>query len=263
MSKLFDHLMVLLPFERQYFEKVGLPCTFVGHPAARDNQANIGDNFRAEHGLESAKVIGVFPGSRKSEVRRMLPIFGDAIHLLKSDISKLHIVTTVVSGLRPMIESYIRKWSIPVTLIESTGNKKAAYQGCDVALATSGTVTTELAAAGTPMVVGYKMSPLTIAVARRLVKAPHMTLVNLILKRRVVPEFLQEVCTATSLAEAIRALLLDCQLKRQQIYSLKTAVEALRGGEGDPSYRAAAVVQKILRNTKVSARLPENQRKVL
>ena len=263
MRNLFDHLMVLLPFERQYFEQVGLSCTFVGHPAAKGNQPGMGEKFRAEHGLESANVVGVFPGSRKSEVRRMLPVFRDAVHLLNSDIPNLHVVTTVVSSVRSLIEASVRKWSIPVTLIESTGDKRAAHQGCDVALATSGTVTTELAAAGTPMVVGYKMAPLTVAVARRLVKARHMTLVNLVLKKRVIPEFLQEFCTATSLADAARGLLLDPQLKQQQITSLKAAVEALRGGEGDPSYRAAAVVQKILLNTKVEANLAGKQRKLL
>ena len=107
------------------------------------------------------------------------------------------------------------------------------------------------------------MAPLTMAVVRRLVKAPHMTLVNLVLKRRVVPEFLQESCTATSMAEAVRVLLLDSQLKQQQLHSLKTAVDALNGGDGDPSYRAAAVVQKILLNTKVNENLAGSSRKVL
>ncbi|SVD24150.1 uncharacterized protein METZ01_LOCUS377004, partial [marine metagenome] len=134
MRNLFDHLMVLLPFERQYFEQVGLSCTFVGHPAAKDNQPGMGEKFRAEHGLESANVVGVFPGSRKSEVRRMLPVFRDAVHLLNSDIPNLHVVTTVVSSVRSLIEASVRKWSIPVTLIDSTGDKRAAHQGCDVAL---------------------------------------------------------------------------------------------------------------------------------
>ena len=263
MSGLFDHLMVLLPFERQYFEKCGLACTFVGHPAASDSQPGAGEKFRAEHKLERANIIGVFPGSRKSEVRRMLPVFGEAVHLLNLDIPNLHIVTTVVSDVRSMIETSVRKWSVPVTLIESTEGKKAVFQGCDVALATSGTVTTELAAAGTPMVVGYKMAPLTVAIARRLVKARHMTLVNLVMKKRIVPEFLQELCTASSLAEEVKRLLVDPQLKRRQIQSLEAAVLALKGGESDPSFRAAAVVQKVLNHTKVSARFAQNKRTVL
>ena len=254
-AKLFDHLMVLLPFETQYFEQEGLRCTFVGHPAAMENEPGAGEKFRAEHGLETANVVGVFPGSRKSEVGRMLPVFGDAVHLLKSDIPNLHIVTTVVPGVRAIIERSIREWSVPVTLIESRGDKRAAYQGCDVALAASGTVTTELAAARTPMVVGYKMAPLTVAVARRFVTAPHMTLVNLVLRRGAIPEFLQDLCTATSLAEAVRTLLLDSQLRQQQISSLETAVQALKGGQGDPSHRAAAVVQKILLDTKMNESL--------
>ena len=246
MAQLFDHLMVLLPFERQYFEQQGLSCTFVGHPAAAGGNLGAGKKFRVEHSITDATVLGVFPGSRRSEVERMLPVFSRTISLLKSDIPNLHIVTAVVASVQTMIEKSVRDWSVPVTLIESATEKQAAYQACDAALAASGTITTELAAARTPMVVGYRMAPLTMAIARRLVKVSHVSLVNLVLGKNAIPEFIQESCTAVSLAEAVRQLLIDPVTRELQIASLDEAVQALNGGAFDPSHRAAEVVQKAI-----------------
>ena len=145
-----------------------------------------------------------------------------------------------------MIEKSVREWSVPVTLIESGTEKRAAYQACDAALAASGTITTELAAARTPMVVGYRMAPLTMAIARRLVRVLHVTLVNLVLGKNAIPEFIQESCTAVSLAEAVRQLLIDPATRELPIASLDEAVQALNGGAFDTSHRAAEVVQKAI-----------------
>ena len=246
MAHLFDHLMVLLPFERQYFEQEGLSCTYVGHPAAMGGDPGAGEKFRVEHGITGATVLGVFPGSRKSEVQRILPVFANTIRLLKSDIPNLHIVTAVISSVQTIIEKSVRDWSVPVTLLESGTDKRAGYQACDAALAASGTITTELAAARTPMVVGYRMAPLTMAIARRLVRVPHVTLVNLILGKNAIPEFIQESCTAVSLADAVRQLLIDPASRKLQITSLDEAIRELRGGAFDPPHRAAEVVQKAI-----------------
>ena len=179
MARLFDHLMVLLPFERKYFEKEGLACTFVGHPAAKHKNLDSGEPFRIKYHLSDSTVLGVFPGSRVSEVQRMLPVFTETVRLLKTTNPNLHILITIVSSTKNIVERYMKKFSVPVTLVENKMDKMPAFQACNVALATSGTITTELAAVATPMVVGYKMTPITVAIARHLVKVPHITLINL------------------------------------------------------------------------------------
>ena len=243
MARMFDHLMVLLPFERKYFEKEGLACTFVGHPAAKHKDSHSGERFRVKYCLSGSTILGVFPGSRISEIQRMLPVFTDTVRLLQGSIPNLHILITIVSGTKNIIEKYIHNFSVPVTLVENRMEKRAAFQACNIALATSGTITTELAAVGTPMVVGYKMAPVTMAIARRVVKIPHITLINLLLGKEVVPEFIQGCCTPMALAEALRTLISDPRARSLQLERLKDGIHLLGGNGIDPAERAAKVVE--------------------
>ena len=123
MARLFDHLMVLLPFERKYFEKEGLACTFVGHPAAKHKNLDSGEPFRIKYHLSDSTVLGVFPGSRVSEVQRMLPVFTETVRLLQTTILNLHILITIVSSTKNIVERYMNKFSVPVTLVENKMDK--------------------------------------------------------------------------------------------------------------------------------------------
>ena len=259
MTALFDHLMVLLPFETKYFEDVGLRCTFVGHPGAVARAGDSREQFLKRHNIKKKILLGVFPGSRKSEVRRMLPLYGEVVRLLCARYPSLHLVLVTVPALRKDVEIGIRNWQGPVTLLDSTTDRWGAYKACDVALATSGTVTTELAAANTPMVVAYRMAPITMAIARRLVKVPYVTLINLVLKKNVIPEFIQNACKADSLSGAVSQLLDDETARTVQRSALQIGVDLLRGAPPSPARRAASVVQNAILTSSVPNSKSEGQ----
>ena len=244
MASLFDHVMVLLPFEPKYFSKVGLECTFVGHPAALPKSGMESPDFRKKYEFGNEIIIGVFPGSRETEVRRLLPVYGETIRRLKSSYKHLRIIIVTVPNLKGLIETLVLDWETPITLFSGNEDRWSAYRACDVALATSGTITTELAAVGTPMVVGYKMASLTMALAKKLVNTSHITLINLVLGKTVIPEFIQSNCNPKSLSTAISTILENDKIRSSQLKALKLGIELLSGGELSPSDRAAEVVRR-------------------
>jgi lipid-A-disaccharide synthase len=245
-----DHLLALLPFEPPYFEREGLPCTFVGHPVVESGlDKGDGKEFRNRHGIsEDALLIAVLPGSRKTEIDHLLPVFGPCLASLQESRPSLRVVIPVVETLTQTIVKKTAKWPVPVLLLEGGNEKADAFAAADIALAASGTVSLELAVAGTPNVIAYKTSFLTALVVRRLVQTPYANLINIILKRLAVPEMIQEDCRSDLLAEQIEILLGDKEKRLQQVADAKTAVHRL-GMEGPlPSERAAKAVLEVLVN---------------
>lgn len=247
MRRWFDHVLALLPFEAPFFESKGLPAAFVGHPVIeRKALMTGGAGFRERHGIPpNAKLLLVLPGSRLSEIRFILPAFSQAAHLIAARVPGLKIVVPTVPNVAQRVRDAVLQWSIPALVIDGLDEKFAAFDAADAALAASGTVTTELALAGVPMVVAYKLGALTAALARPFVKAPHITIANLILGRRAIPEFVQEQATPQRLADEIIRLLTNKAAARKQVDEIAEAMAALGVGGDKPSRRAARTILEL------------------
>lgn len=272
-----DHLLALLPFEPPYFEAEGLSCDFVGHPIVersgpRESRAAAGAGLRAELGVPAdAPLLAVLPGSRRGEVRRLLPVFRDTVATLTS--LRPDLVQRGLQILLPMAERRAAEilaapldWPAPTHFIDprelsfeaAEARKFAAFAAADAALAASGTVSLELAACRTPMVIGYKMNPISAGVARWLIKVDTATLVNLVSETRAVPEFLQEYYRLPVVAEALSKLLPapgQPSFEREaQLAAAETAMRRLGEGDAPPSRRAAQSVLAALARRSVMGR---------
>lgn len=247
-AQFLDHLLVFLPFEPPYFTREGLAATFVGHPAA---EAPTGDRaaFRARHGIpDGAPVLVMLPGSRRGEVRRHLPIFRATIARLAQHVPNLRVVVPTVPTVDREVRAAVAEFPLPVLAV-CADEKYDAFAAGDLALAASGTVVLELAAAGLPMVVTYRVSPLSAWIARRMVKVTQVSLINLVLGRAAVPELIQEQCRPELLAEALVRLLRDDAARARQKADLAETMRALTPEGATPSERAAAVVLELARRT--------------
>ena len=243
-----DHLMALLPFEPPYFEDAGLPCDFVGHPVIEAGvDRGDGAAFRARHGIApEATVISVLPGSRHTEVRRLLPVFAGAVELLTRERPDLAVAVATVEAVRDEVTAAVRAWSRPGIVMTDPAEKYDAFAASRAAIAKSGTVTLELALAGVPMVVCYKMSAITAFLARRLVRVDYASLVNLLAERAVSPELLLDACTPAGIAEKVAPLLDDGAVRAAQLAGFEAVVGRLGGKSPAPSERAAEVVLGII-----------------
>lgn len=243
-AKLYDHLLAILPFEPPYFEREGLPCTFVGHSVV-ESGAGQGDGlcFRRTHGLDpTARLLTLLPGSRAGEVRRLLPVFGATLGLLKRSHPNLVAVVPTVRTVRDHVAAGVADWPVRTILVEGEAARNDAYAAAEAALAASGTVALELALARLPAVIAYRLNPVTVALYRRLIKVKYVNLVNLMLDRMLVPELLQEDCRPDRLAEALGGLLDDPAARQAQIDGVAEVASWLGQGGTPPSERAARVV---------------------
>ncbi len=248
LARCIDHLLLVLPFEPEFFASLGVPCTYVGHPAVEDGAiAGDGAAFRARHGIPAEDaLLALLPGSRRGLAQRMLPIFGAAIGLLATRIPRLRLVVPVVRGTAAMIESALAAWPVPSTPVRTIEDKRDAYAAATAALTTSGTATLELALAGVAMVVAYRASGFTALIARRMIEVRVFALPNLIAGRMVAPELMQENCTPDALAREIERLIDDPMERARQIAGW-TEVRGRLAVEGaGPSERAAQVVLNLM-----------------
>ncbi|MBI3710795.1 MAG: lipid-A-disaccharide synthase [Proteobacteria bacterium] len=239
-----DHLLALFPFEPAFFRKVGVACSYVGHPVLEDAASpGNGARFRAQHGigLETPLLI-VLPGSRAGVVRRMLPIFAAAVARLRSQLANLAVVIPTVAGTHDHVAVVVSKWGTPATLVRDPETKRDAYAAATAALTVSGTATMELAVAGLPMVVAYRVSRMSAFFARRLIEVRHIAMPNLILERTLVPELVQEDCTPSRLAEAVAMLLRDPAQRAAQQGGLAEVCARLGRDGPSPSSRAARII---------------------
>ncbi len=242
--ELWHQLLCLLPFEPVFFARHGLPATFVGHPVL-ESGADRGDaaRFRAAHGIApTARVLTLMPGSRRTEVARLLPILGAALQRLPNVVPVLPVAGPVAEAVRVGT----RDWPQPPALVTELQDKHDGFAASAAALTKSGTSTLELAMAGVPMVVTYRVNPLTAAIARRLVKVRYAALVNLLAERDVVPELIQRACSPDRLAEAVRRLMDDPTVAAAQRAACRDVLASLRPPTGTPSDAAAAAVLDLL-----------------
>jgi len=242
----FDHLLALLPFEPPHFEAAGLPCAFVGHPAIEEmDEVTDGAAFRAAHGIDpDATVLCVLPGSRRSEVQRLIGIFGQAVDALADRIGPLQVVVPTLAGVEDLVRAAVRDWRVPVTVVLGRGQRQAAMVASNAALAASGTVALELAAAGVPSVICYRLPLPTYLVLKCMVRVRYANLINIILDTPVVPERLQRECRPDLLCDDLQALL--GQAGREQVRRLQPALARLRPDGAKPSERAAEAIMRIV-----------------
>jgi lipid-A-disaccharide synthase len=241
MARYIDLVLALLPFEVPFFEKYGVHAQFVGHPVIeRKAKMTGGDALRARLGIAlEAPLLAVLPGSRTSEIRFILPQFRDAIGLIAARVPGLQTIIPVVPHVAARVREAVADWPAPLHLVESEADKFAAFDAANAALAASGTVTTELALARAPMAVGYKVGWLTYMLALPFFNIKYFTLVNLLLDRLAVPEFLQGACNPKNLADAVVSLLTDKVKADAQRRDLAEAAKLLGEGGEPPSLRAA------------------------
>jgi len=243
-----DHILALLPFEPEAHARLGGPrCTYVGHPLIEkldDLQKADADGLASRLGLAPSRpVLLVLPGSRTSEVERLIDVFGEAVARVASK-RPIEVVIPAVRHLRDRIAEKTAAWT-PKPHIVDPDDKYAAMRLARAALAASGTVTLELALASTPSVVAYKVDTV-MANLRFLLKVPSIVLANLVIGRNVYPEYLQEACTAENLANAIEQLLGDTDARSAQLEGLSLAPEKLRLAASSPSEAAAGVVLSVV-----------------
>ncbi|MGE5478616.1 MAG: lipid-A-disaccharide synthase [Bacteroidales bacterium] len=246
LAAVLDLLMTLLPFEPEWFEREGLRTVHVGHPVI-ESGAEKGDGaaFRARHGIAAdAKVLVALPGSRQSETGRLLPVFAETLARLANSHPDLVVVAPTVETVAEQVRAAARHWPLRTIVVENRAEKYDAFAAGTAALAASGTVALELALAGLPTVITYRVAPLTAFVATRFMglKIKWATLVNMVMDRPVMPEFLQHDCRAELIAPALTALLDDADIGFARRAEMAEAMTRLGYGGPSPSDRAAATV---------------------
>jgi lipid-A-disaccharide synthase len=241
---LWDRLLCLLPFEPAFFARHGLPASFVGHPVL-ESGADTGDatRFRAQHKIaDQTRVVILMPGSRRTEVPRLLPVFGKTMALLSARLPDVAAVLPVASAVASTVQRAVQVWPVPPIIVTDLADKHDAFAAAAAALTKSGTSTLELALAGVPMAVAYRVNAITGAIARRLIRVPHVAMVNLLAERRLVPELLQRDCTPARLSDTLYQLLTDTTEADTQRAGFCEVLTALRPPAGTPSDAAARLV---------------------
>ncbi len=248
MAGVVDHVLALLPFEPPYMHAAGISCDFVGHPVVAAPRAAAADAaaFRAAHAIApGAPLVLGLPGSRRGEIERLAPRFGATLQQVAQAHPGLRVAVATVPATAEFAQAQLADWpGAPVVL--GPDDKHAAFAAADAALAASGTVSLELAAAGVPMVIGYDMAPLTRFAMARLLRIDTVTLVNLVSETRAVPEFLGRDCRANRMAPALDALLRDGPERAAQRAAIGQTMARLGQGGPPPGQRAADSVLEFL-----------------
>jgi len=247
-KELFDHLLVILPFEPPYFTEIGLPCTFVGHPAIAETQAGHGANFREKYAISpETPLFCLMPGSRRGEVKRHLPIFARAMTLLASQYPDLAMTVAVPRHVLAFVAPYFQNCPFRAVILADGQDKKDAIAASNVAIVKSGTVALEVAMASVPMIVTYKVHPISAWMLRRMKLTKFVNLVNILRKREVIPELLQELCTPLAIASAIAHLTSDPKAQERQKREAASALaELIPDRVETPSEYAAEVILRLL-----------------
>jgi len=264
-AKWFDHLLTIHGFDAPAFEAHGLPVTFVGDAtlAIDFSDADPARLRRTIGARPNDPILLVLPGSRLSEIDRVLPAFEDAVTRLKAERPDLHVIVPVARTVAALVKTRIAGWPHRVHVVEGEGAKRDAMKAATVALACSGTVTTELALAGCPMVVGYKLAPLTYAILKTLIRTRWVTLFNIAAQDFVAPELIQNDCNGQALAREIAMRLDDADLRARQVARQSQALLKMGRGGPDPNEAAATAVlavigraQRLSTDTKLRAGAP-------
>jgi lipid-A-disaccharide synthase len=253
MLKYVDHVLALLPFEPEAYGRLhGPPCTYVGHPLTEQLSSLRPSADEASRRAESPPVLLVLPGSRRSEIRHHMAVFGQAVARLQEQGTAFELVLPTMPHLQEAVVDAVKGWPVQPQVVIGEQDKRAKFRIAHAALAKSGTVTLELALAGVPMVTAYRVGAVEAFILRRAIRVSSVILANLVIGREVIPEFLQEDCTPEKLSQALGEVLSDSALRREQLEAFATLDTIMSTGNQPPSVRAADIVLATMHK----ARLP-------
>jgi lipid-A-disaccharide synthase len=248
MRRYVDHVLALLPFEPAAYQKLGgPPCTYVGHPLI-EQIASLRPNTTEQARRNGAPpLLLVLPGSRRSEVGRHLAIFGETLARLRGQGVAFDAVLPTTPHLEAAVRAGIASWPVAPRIVLNEADKRAAFRTARAALAKSGTVTLELAISGVPMVTAYRVGELEAFILRRVIRVQSVILANLVIGENVIPEYLQEACTADNLAPALAEVLSETSARARQLDAFARLDTIMSTGASSPSVRAADIVLETMR----------------
>jgi lipid-A-disaccharide synthase len=245
-AKNYDALFCIHDFEVPFYDGLDIPITVIGNPAVARVRAGDGAGFIARHGLENRKPILLLPGSRRAEIELVSPTFEAAAGQLSARFPDITFVTVIAPAVESLVRNRAQSWPFPHLLV-SEHEKEDAFAAAEIALACSGTVTTEVALQGTPMIVGYRLGAITaFIILNFMLKSKFVTLVNIALDQAIVPELIQDKFTPEAVVEAAITLLSDPAAHARQVKLLDQALSKM--GRNDPpmAERAAAAILTML-----------------
>jgi lipid-A-disaccharide synthase len=255
MRSYVDHVLALLPFEPEEYRRLGgPPCSYVGHPLTEQIgflRPGVEEQTRRE---QTPPVVLVLPGSRRSEIRQHMAVFGRALARLRAEGVAFELILPTMPHLEEAVGAALTKWTVQPRVVTGEQEKRAAFRIARAALAKSGTVTLELAISGVPMVAGYRTGRLEAWIMRRLINVKSVILANLVIGENVVPEYLQQDCTPAKLSRGLVDVLADSPLRRRQVEAF-AKIDTIMSTEGQPpSLRAADIVLAAMRKSRVQPR---------
>ncbi|PPR16830.1 MAG: Lipid-A-disaccharide synthase [Alphaproteobacteria bacterium MarineAlpha9_Bin3] len=246
-SKFLDHLFVLYPFEKKYFTVHGLNTTFTGHPIAFDKRYDH-NNYYIEPSLKNKSIlkIGILPGSRLNEIKKLLPIFIKSAILIKNNYDEVKFYILAAKGFKTKIINLFADTDLEYYITDNQSEKFNLFSSFDFALCASGTVTIELAKAGTPMLVLYKLNYITWYIVKNLAKVKTATILNILLKENFIPELFQDEVNKENIFMITKSYIDDNYIRQSQIKKLSKGISKLKSLHGDPSNIVAKEILKLL-----------------
>lgn len=250
-----DHVLGLLPFEPEEYRKLGgPPCSYVGHPLIEQLPSLRPNAEEQKRRTGEPPVLLVLPGSRRSEIRHHLDVFGAALGRLQGQGVAFELMLPTMPHLEATVRAGIASWPVEPQIMVGETEKRAAFRIARAALAKSGTVTLELALSGIPMVTAYRVGAMEAFILRRAIQVSSVILANLVIGKEVIPEFLQEDCTPEKLASALSEVLRDSPMRTQQVEAFAQLDTIMSTGNKSPSVLAADVVLATMRKGRAKAR---------
>ena len=241
-----DHLLCIHDFEEPFYQPFGLQTTVIGNPALERDKQGDGADFRRKYNISNEdKVLLLLLGSRNSEIKTVAPVLLSSAEEICKKYKDTIVVCVAAGSVREQINELSKEWKFPFILSVDEAEKIDAFASGDVALACSGTVTTEVALQNVPLVIGYKVGWITWAIARLfLMKAKYITLFNVAANKEVAKEFVQTRFTVRKLSEAVKNLLNNKSLRHSQIFEQNEALNSMgRGGKGASQISADKIVE--------------------
>jgi lipid-A-disaccharide synthase len=246
-----DHVLALLPFEPEEYRRLrGPPCSYVGHPLTEQIATLRPGADEQKRRDAQPPVLLVLPGSRRSEIRHHMAVFGEALARLQAEGVAFEPILPTMPHLQEAVAEGLRSWKVAPRVVIGEQEKRAAFRIARAALAKSGTVTLELAIAGVPMVTAYRTGAVEAWILIRAIDVKSVILANLVVGENVVPEFLQQDCTPEKLAGALREVLGDSPLRRGQLEAFARIDAIMSTGNAPPSVRAADIVLATMRKAR-------------
>ena len=251
MRSYVDQVLALLPFEPEAYRRLhGPPCTYVGHPLT-EQLASLRPSAEEQARRDaSPPLLLVLPGSRRGEIRHHMAIFGEALDRLQAQGKPFELILPTMPHLLELVREGVKSWKVTPQIVVGEQEKRAAFRTATAALAKSGTVTLELALSGVPMVAAYKAGAIEAWIVLRFVTVQSVILANLVVGENVIPEFVQDDCTADKLAGALGEVLSDTPMRRRLTDAFARIDDIMSTGNHSPSVRAADIVLGMLRKSR-------------